>query len=98
MHQCPYCHSRHLKLLRQSEQSHQGVFAKLSSFSPMSLAAACMQLSKRSPIHPLVGGFVGLVVGGMFLLYVQNQDNTVSLHYQCEQCLQHFEIQQSSFS
>ncbi|MDR3041294.1 MAG: hypothetical protein LBU71_11300, partial [Acinetobacter pittii] len=61
MHQCPYCHSRHLKLLRQSEQSHQGVFAKLSSFSPMSLAAACMQLSKRSPIHPLVGGFVGLV-------------------------------------
>ena len=89
MHQCPYCHSRHLKLLRQSEQSHQGVFAKLSSFSPMSLAAACMQLSKRSPIHPLVGGFVGLVVGGMFLRYV---------HYQCEQCLQHFEIQQSSFS
>ncbi len=65
---------------------------------PMSLAAACMQLSKRSPIHPLVGGFVGLVVGGMFLLYVQHQDNTVSLHYQCEQCLQHFEIQQSSFS
>ncbi|MDS7931561.1 hypothetical protein RMB13_19150 [Acinetobacter sp. V102_4] len=98
MHKCPYCHSQHLKLLRQSEQTHQSVFAKLSSFSPMSLAAACMQLSKRSPIHPLVGGFVGLVVGGMFLLYVQHQDNTVTLHYQCEQCLQHFEIEQSGFS
>ena len=98
MHQCPYCHSRHLKLLRQSEQSHQGVFAKLSSFSPMSLAAACMQLSKRSPVHPLVGGFIGLVVGGMFLLYVQQQDSIVIWHYQCEQCLQRFEIQQSSFS
>ncbi|MDV7614647.1 hypothetical protein R4666_05875 [Acinetobacter baumannii] len=97
MHQCPYCHSLHITLLRQTEPT-SGVFAKLSSFSPMSLAAACMQLSKRSPVHPLVGGFVGLVVGGMFLLYVQHQDNTVTLFYQCEQCLQHFEIQQSSFS
>lgn len=98
MHQCPYCHSLHVKLLRQSEQSHQSVFAKLSSFSPMSLAAACMQLSKRSPVHPLVGGFIGLVVGGMFLLYVQHQDNMVTLFYKCEQCLEHFEIQQSGFA
>ncbi|EXE59577.1 hypothetical protein J580_2973 [Acinetobacter sp. 1542444] len=57
-----------------------------------------MQLSKRSPIHPLVGGFVGLVIGGMFLLYVQHQDNMVTLHYLCEQCLEHFEIQQSGFA
>lgn len=97
MHQCPYCHSLHITLLRQTEPT-SGVFAKLSSFSPMSLAAACMQLSKRSPVHPLVGGFVGLVIGGMFLLYVQHQDNMVTLYYQCEQCLEHFEIQQSGFS
>ncbi|HEI8440588.1 TPA: hypothetical protein SLF30_001271 [Acinetobacter baumannii] len=98
MHQCPYCHSLHIAFVRQTGPTHQGVFAKLSSFSPMSLAAACMQLSKRSPVHPLVGGFVGLVIGGMFLLYVQHQDNMVTLHYQCEQCLEHFEIQQSGFS
>ncbi|MCU4347706.1 hypothetical protein KTH05_08090 [Acinetobacter lactucae] len=97
MQQCPYCHSSHVTLLRQTELS-SSVFAKLSSFSPMSLAAACMQLSKRSPVHPLVGGFVGLVIGGMFLLYVQHQDNMMTLHYQCQQCLEHFEIQQSGFA
>ncbi len=59
MHQCPYCHSLHITLLRQTEPS-SGVFAKLSSFSPMSLAAACMQLSKRSPVHPSGGWFCGL--------------------------------------
>ncbi|MEY2340247.1 hypothetical protein AB0879_018455, partial [Acinetobacter baumannii] len=64
MLQCPYCHSLHIILLRQTEPS-SGVFAKLSSFSPMSLASACMQLSKRSSVHPLVGGFIGLVIGGM---------------------------------
>ncbi|MCW3177545.1 MULTISPECIES: hypothetical protein [Acinetobacter] len=97
MHRCPYCHSLHIKLLRQTEPT-SGVFAKLSSFSPMSLAAACMHLSKRSPLNPLVGGFVGLMIGGMFLLYVQHQDNMVTLHYLCEQCLEHFEIQQSGFA
>lgn len=97
MDQCPYCHSLHIKLLRKTEPA-SGVFAKFSSFSPMSLAAACMQLSKRSLVHPLLGGFVGLVIGGMFLLYVQHQDNMVTLHYQCEQCLEHFEIQKSGFA
>ncbi|MFH3828940.1 hypothetical protein [Acinetobacter nosocomialis] len=97
MLQCPYCHSLLIILLRQTEPS-SGVFAKLSSFSPMSLASACMQLSKRSSVHPLVGGFIGLVIGGMFLLYVQHQDNMVTLYYQCEQCLEHFEIQQSGFA
>ncbi|EPG6729460.1 hypothetical protein N0O32_001966 [Acinetobacter baumannii] len=97
MLQCPYGHSLHIILLRQTEPS-SGVFAKLSSFSPMSLASACMQLSKRSSVHPLVGGFIGLVIGGMFLLYVQHQDNMVTLYYQCEQCLEHFEIQQSGFA
>ncbi|PXA51602.1 hypothetical protein DMB35_10965 [Acinetobacter baumannii A424] len=54
--------------------------------------------TKRSSVHPLVGGFIGLVIGGMFLLYVQHQDNMVTLYYQCEQCLEHFEIQQSGFA
>lgn len=97
MHQCPYCHSLHI-ILRRTEQAQQVIFTKLSSFSPMSLAVTCMQLSKRSPVHPLLGGFVGLVIGGMFLLYVQHQDNMVTLFYQCEQCLEHFEIQQSGFA
>ena len=61
----------------------------------MSLATVGMQISKRLGIHPMVGGFIGLTVGGVFLLYIQQQENLVTLHYQCEQCQEHFEIQQA---
>ncbi|MCS4297128.1 MULTISPECIES: hypothetical protein [Acinetobacter] len=93
MQQCPYCHSPHVQLLRQSQQSQSKTKFTFSSCSPMSLATVGMQISKRLGINPFVGGFIGLAAGGMFLLYIQEQDNLITLHYQCEQCQEHFEIQ-----
>ncbi len=92
MQQCPYCHSTHVQLLRRTQETQSRTKISFSSFSPMSLASAGMELSKRLGINPLIGGFIGLTAGGMFLLYVQQQDNIVTWHYQCEQCLEQFEI------
>jgi len=61
----------------------------------MSLASVGMQISKRLGINPMVGGFIGLTVGGVFLLYIQQQENLITLHYQCEQCQEYFDIQQA---
>ncbi|KAF1022111.1 MAG: hypothetical protein GAK29_03279 [Acinetobacter bereziniae] len=93
MQQCPYCHSPHVQLLRRSQQSQPKTHLTFSSCSPMSLATVGMQLSKKFKINPLLGGLIGLVAGGMFLLYIQQQDNLITLHYQCEQCQEHFDIQ-----
>ena len=95
MQQCPYCHSTHVQLLRRSQETQSRTKISFSSCSPMSLATVGMQISKRLGINPLVGGFIGLTVGGVFLLYIQQQDNIVTWHYQCEQCLEHFEIQRT---
>lgn len=95
MQQCPYCHSPHVQLLRRSQQAQPKTKFTFSSCSPMSLASVGMQISKRLGIHPMVGGFIGLTVGGVFLLYIQQQENLITLHYQCEQCQEHFEIQQA---
>ncbi|EPR85185.1 hypothetical protein L289_0365 [Acinetobacter gerneri DSM 14967 = CIP 107464 = MTCC 9824] len=94
MQQCPHCHSEHVQLLKQTEQRQHSPLSRLSTFSPMTLATVAMQMSKRMHIHPLFGGCIGLVVGGMFLLYVEYQSEITVLHYQCEQCQQHFEIRQ----
>ncbi|NAR81193.1 hypothetical protein GPS50_16180 [Acinetobacter haemolyticus] len=75
MQQCPYCHSSHVQLLRRSQHTQSQSKISFSSCSPMSLAAVGMQISKRLGINPLVGGFIGLAAGGMFLLYIQQQDN-----------------------
>lgn len=83
----------HVQLLRQSQQSQSKTKFTFSSCSPMSLATVGMQISKRLRINPFVGGFIGLAAGGMFLLFIQQQDNLITLHYQCEQCQEHFEIQ-----
>lgn len=93
MQQCPYCHSTHVQLLRRTQETQSRTKISFSSCSPMSLATVGMQISKRLGINPLVGGFIGLTVGGVFLLYIQQQDNMVIWYYQCEQCLEHFEIQ-----
>lgn len=93
MQQCPYCHSTHVQLLRRTQETQSRTKISFSSCSPMSLATVGMQISKRLGINPLVGGFIGLAAGGMFLLYIQQQDNIVTWHYQCEQCLEHFVIQ-----
>ncbi|WP_333665634.1 hypothetical protein [Acinetobacter guillouiae] len=95
MQQCPYCHSPHVQLLRRSQQTQPKTKFTFSSCSPMSLASVGMQISKRLGINPLVGGFIGLTVGGVFLLYIQQQENLFTWHYQCEQCQEHFEIQQA---
>lgn len=92
MQQCPYCHSTHVQLLRRTQETQSRTKISFSSCSPMSLATVGMQISKRLGINPLVGGFIGLTVGGVFLLYIQQQDNLVIWHYQCEQCLEQFEI------
>ncbi|MCH7384414.1 hypothetical protein MMP71_11170 [Acinetobacter dispersus] len=94
MQQCPYCHSTHVQLLRQSQNKQARSKISFSSCSPMSLATVGMQISKRLGINPIIGGFIGLAAGGMFLLYIQQEDNLITLHYQCEQCLGHFEMQQ----
>ncbi|WP_436863576.1 hypothetical protein, partial [Acinetobacter haemolyticus] len=73
MQQCPYCHSSHVQLLRRSQHTQSQSKISFSSCSPMSLAAVGMQISKRLGINPLVGGFIGLAAGGMFLLYIQQQ-------------------------
>ncbi|MCU4379609.1 hypothetical protein [Acinetobacter haemolyticus] len=95
MQQCPYCHSTHVQLLRRTQETQSRTKISFSSCSPMSLATVGMQISKRLGINPLVGGFIGLTVGGVFLLYIQQQDNIVTWQYQCEQCLEHFEIQRT---
>ncbi len=92
MQQCPYCHSPHVQLLRQSQQAKSKV--SFSSCSPMSLATVGMRISKQLGFNAFIGGFIGLAAGGMFLLYIQQQYNLITLHYQCEQCQQHFETQQ----
>jgi len=95
MQQCPYCHSPHVQLLRRSQQTQPKTKFTFSSCSPMSLASVGMQISKRLGINPMVGGFIGLTVGGVFLLYIQQQENLITLHYQCEQCQEYFDIQQA---
>lgn len=66
-----------------------------TSFSPMTLITIGSQMSKRINVHPVIGGLVGLVIGGVALLYVQHQNNMRVFHYRCEQCQEHFQIQQS---
>lgn len=96
MQSCPYCHSTHVQFIERSQQPSQVPSTTLSSFSPITLATIGSQMSKRIDVHPLIGGLVGLVIGGMVFLCVQHQNNITILSYRCEQCQEHFEIQQSS--
>lgn len=94
MQLCPYCHSSHVLLLKNMQQESQLPSTSLSSFSPMTLATIGTQVSKRIHVHPLLGGFVGLVIGGVVFLYAQYKSNMTTRHYLCEQCQEHFEVQQ----
>lgn len=93
---CPYCHSAHTQLIEQHELAMTQHAPSLASFSPMTLATVGMHLSKRLYLPPLLGGLAGLVMGGMLLLYINYQKPIQVLHYQCEQCHDHFEVQHTT--
>lgn len=92
MKTCPYCHSKHVHLLECRQPSKK---LPTTTLSPMSFVTIGSQMSKRINVHPVIGGLVGLVIGGVALLYVQHQNNMRIFHYRCEQCQEYFQIQQS---
>lgn len=94
MQLCPYCHSSHVLALKIVEPENQLSSTSIPSFSPMTLAALGTQVSKRIHVHPLLGGFVGLVIGGVVFLYAQYKSTRAIHYYLCEQCQQHFEVEQ----
>ena len=94
MKQCPYCHSTHIRLLQQTELTREAAPSALANLSPMTFASIGMQMSRRLHVAPFFGGIVGLVLGGVLLLYTQQQNGRVILHYLCEQCQQSFETEQ----
>ncbi|MFG0635325.1 hypothetical protein [Acinetobacter soli] len=92
---CPHCHSPHTLLLDTRQLSLPVQHSPLATFSPMTLATVGMHMAKRLRLPSLLGGFMGLVVGGMVLLYINYQKPIRIMHYQCEQCQQQFEIEQA---
>lgn len=89
---CPYCHSLHTQLIQTHQLSTQSNTASIVAFSPMALANIGMQLSKRLNLPPMLGGLTGMVIGGVVLLFLNQQKPIQVLQYQCEQCQETFEM------
>ena len=91
---CPYCQSRETVLLQSP--SHLPIKSnpasiQHSAMSPLALATVGISISKSLNIPPIAGAIVGVLIGGIWMLMmeeeVQNSSPPVySRHYYCNDC------------
>lgn len=92
---CPYCHSEQVIQLDIHSNSFKSFDQLFESISPSAMAALGIQLAKRFSIPPLVGGFVGVVVGGVLIIvsqHVLHKYYRSASHYYCNDCQRSFAI------
>ncbi|OTG93886.1 hypothetical protein [Acinetobacter sp. ANC 3832] len=90
---CPYCHSEHVTKLDIDTDSFKSFEKLFESISPSAMAALGIKLAKLFSIPSFVGGFVGVVVGGVLIIvsqHVLHKYYRSACHYCCHDCKRSF--------
>ncbi len=90
---CPYCQSRDTVLLESPQHfvgNSNSPSAQNNVMSPLALATLGISISKSLNIPPIAGALVGVLIGGIWMLFndeVQNSSLPVyTRHYYCNHC------------
>ena len=90
---CPYCQSRETVQLQPSQHlpSPSNNSISNSVMSPMALATLGMSVSKSLNIPPIAGAIVGVLIGGIWMLITEDEQqqplhSTYRRQYYCNHC------------
>ena len=90
---CPYCQSRDTVLLESPQHlviNSNSPSAQNNVMSPLALATLGISVSKSLNIPPIAGAIVGVLIGGIWMLNTEEEQQplhpTYRRQYYCNHC------------